>query len=118
MSWLDEYRLWSADRAAQTAAEDAGKADPDQWAYIDDAGCDLAERAAEGLAALVDLAGAFRDTGRHFTCSEADRFAEVLRLVSDDLADGFMFGHADGDDPREGDSHEPTLTAPFWRHRP
>lgn len=39
------------------------------------------------------------DVGRHFTCTEAEAMAEVLRTLDlNDIADAWMAAHAEGDD--------------------
>ncbi len=40
-AWLAEYGEWLADRAKISAAEEAGDADPDDWAESDDSGIEL-----------------------------------------------------------------------------
>lgn len=46
---LADYDAWRAKRADQSALEDDGKADPDDWAELDERGCDLASELAEVL---------------------------------------------------------------------
>lgn len=44
--------------------------------------------------------------GHHFTCTEANRIAELLRELDDhEAADTWLWGHSEGDD--DGDSHTP-----------
>ncbi len=84
---LADYADWRGRRADQSALEERGEADADDWAALDDEGCDLARRFADAVSAPVWIVGHINWVGHDSGFGVVADEAAALALLADDIAD-------------------------------
>lgn len=70
------------------------------------------EQAVSAMADVLSDGMTARDVGAHFTCTEAEALADVMRAAGHgDAADAWLAGHAYGDDDEDDMHYAPRCDA-------